>query len=376
MKNTIKSGRYQLLVIVIFIIFSFSMSKILESDEMDNHDYLSSERLLFAKTKNITPEDYQIAFVSTGTVEAKQEIAIVPQVSGRIVWVNEKLFKGEAFSQNEPLFEIDRSDFDLEVIKFEAEVAKANTALDIELAETKAAISEWKQLNGDKDAPELVVRKPQLIEAHARLKSALAQKEKATLNLSRTIYHLPFVGQVIESKLAEGQFVAAGQVYGTVYDNRYLELHSYMSDKQLKWLLDSKDSEVEIKITSHGIENEYKGRLKKNATSIDKSTRLAHVRFSFNDLSNKILVGSFAKIIAKGGLEKDVAIIPASSLQKDGKILIVNNENIISKIQPQIIHSTDESIIIKGIGGAFRIIVNSMPGAIEGMKITTDSEVN
>jgi RND family efflux transporter MFP subunit len=376
MKNRIKPGRFQLFIILIFIIFSFSMSKFLESDELDNHEYLASERLLFAKTKTIIPEDYQITFVTTGTVEAKQEVSIVPQVSGRVVWVNEKLFQGVAFDQNEPLFEIDRSDFDLEVIKFEAEVARANTALDIELAETKAAISEWKQLNGDKDAPELVFRKPQLIEAHAKFKSALAQKEKARLNLSRTIYRLPFDGQVVESNLAEGQFVSAGQAYGKVYDNRFVELHSFMSDKQLKWLHDSTDAEVEIKIIAYGVENEYKGKLKRNATSIDKSTRLAHVRFSLNDSPDKILVGSFAKITAKGKLERNAAIIPSSSLQKDGKILIVNEDNIISKIQPHIIQSTDDSIVIKGIAKSFKIIVNNMPGAIDGMKITTDSKVN
>jgi hypothetical protein len=54
----------------------------------------------------------------------------------------------------------------------------------------------------------------------------------------------------------------------------------------------------------------------------------------------------------------------------------VNEDNIISKIQPHIIQSTDDSIVIKGIAKSFKIIVNNMPGAIDGMKITTDSKVN
>ena len=375
-KKKLNSGKIQLALVVLFILISFSLSKMFENDSMENQNYASSERLLYAKTQDITPGEYQISFSTTANVEAKHEVGIIPQVSGRIVWVNEKLFKGEAFDENEPLFEIDRSDYDLEIVRFDAEVAKANTGLDIELAETKAAIEEWKQLNGDIDAPELVTRKPHLIEAHSRLKAALAQREKARLNLSRTIFMLPFNGQVIESNLAEGQSVMTGQSYGKVYDNRSMELHSFMSDQQLKWLLNSQDSGVEILIMSYGAEKTFKGYLKKNATSIDKSTRLAHVRFAFNELPNEVLIGSFAKINAKGELHENAATIPANALQKDKTILIVNNDNIISKFKPEIIQNMDNHIIIKGLNKPFKVIVNNMPGAIDGMRITTDNEIN
>jgi len=375
-KKKLKSGKIQSALVALFIIISFLLSKMFENDTMEKQNYVSSERLLYAKTKDITPEEYQISFSTTATVEAKNEIGIIPQVSGRIVWVNDKLFKGEAFDENEPLFEIDRSDYDLEVVQFDAEVAKANTALDIELAETKAAIEEWKQLNGDLDAPDLVTRKPHLIEANSRLKAALAQREKARLNLSRTIYKLPFNGQVIESNLAEGQFVMTGQSYGKVYDNRSMELHSFMSDKQLKWLLNSHDSGIEIIIMSYGDEKIFKGHLKRNATSIDKSTRFAHVRFAFNEPPNQVLIGSFAKISVKGELHENAAIIPSNALQKDRTILTVNNDNIISKIQPEIIQNMDKHIVIKGLNQPFKVIVNNMPGAVDGMKITTDDEIN
>lgn len=375
-KKKTKSGKVQLTMVIVFVVISFSLSRLLENDLMESQNYASAERLIYAKTETITPKEYQISFSTSGTIEAKHEVGIIPQVSGRVVWVNEKLFKGEAFDKNEPLFEIDRSDYDLEVVRLDAEVAKANTALDIELAETKAAIEEWKQINGNMDAPDLVLRKPQLIEARAKLKAALAQREKARLNLSRTIYKLPFNGHMIESNLSEGQFVTMGQSYGKVYDNNSIEIHSSMSDEQLKWLLNSGDSEIEIKIICYGVEKTFKGYIKRNATSIDKSTRFAHVRFAFNKIPKKILVGSFAKINAKGETYKDAAIIPSGALQKDGKILIVDENNIVSKFQPEIIQNMDRYIAIKGIQKAFKVVVNNMPGAIEGMKITTDDEIN
>lgn len=375
MGNKIKSGGFQVVIIVLFVIASFSLSKILENDLAENKNYVSSERSIYVKTENIKPGEYQISFDATGTVEATHEVGVIPQVSGRVVWVNEKLFKGEVFDKDEPLFEIDRSDYDLEVVRMEAEVAKANTALDLELAETKAAIEEWKQLNGDLDAPDLVLRKPQLIEAHARLKAALAQREQARLSLSRTIFRLPFGGQIIKSNLAEGQFVSAGQTYGNVYDNRSLELHSSLSDDQLKIILNSSKSAVKVEIKSYGKIKIYNGYIKRGATEIDRSTRFAHVRFAFDEPVDKILVGRFAKIHVKGDILKNISIIPSNSLQKDGRILVVNKDNVISKIQPDIVQSMDNFIAIKGMNNPFRVIVGNMPGAIEGMKVTTDSEI-
>ena len=375
MSNKLKSGSFQIIIIGLFVIASFSLSRMLENDAAQSQNYISSERLLYVKTEDITPGEYQISFDSTGTVEATHEIGIVPQVSGRVVWVNEKLYKGEVFDEGEPLFEIDRSDYDLEVVRMEAEVAKANTALDIELAETKAAIEEWKQINGNLDAPDLVFRKPQLLEAHARLKAALAQREKARLSLSRTIFRLPFGGQIIKSNLAEGQFVTMGQTYGNVYDSRSLELHSSLSDDQLKIILNSNNSKVGIEIKSYGKEKIYKGYIKRSATEIDRSTRFAHVRFAFHEPTNKILVGSFAKINVQADKLENVSVIPSNSLQKDRKILVVDSNNIISKIQPDIIQSMDNFIAIKGMDQPFKIVVGNMPGAIEGMVVTTDSEI-
>ena len=112
-KKKIKSGKFQLAIVILFIIISFVLSKMFENDSMENQNYVSSERLLYAKIKNITPAEHQISFTTSATVEAKHEVGIIPQVSGRIVWVNEKLFKGEAFDKNEPLFEIDRNGIEI-----------------------------------------------------------------------------------------------------------------------------------------------------------------------------------------------------------------------------------------------------------------------
>jgi RND family efflux transporter MFP subunit len=375
MKYELKLGRFQIVAVVLFIILSFSLSKMLETEEDDHHEYNPSERLVYVETKNISPGEYRLFCNSTGNVEAKHEVGIIPQVSGRIVWVSEKFYKGEMFDKDEPLFEVDRSNYDLDVIAAEAEVARANTALDIEVAESKLAFEDWKQLNGSVAAPDLVLRKPQLTEAHARLKAAIAQREKARLNLSRTIFRLPFSGQVIESNLSEGQFVAAGQKYGSVYDSNSLELHASLSEAEVKIILDSGNPEIDIEIDSVREKKIYKGHLKRNATEFDRSTRLTKVRFGFNETLDKTLVGSFAKVTISGDLLQNISIIPSESLQKDGAILIVDSKDTISIIKPNIVQVKDDFIAIQGMSAPFKVVVGSMPGAIEGMKITMNAKM-
>ena len=87
------------------------------------------------------------------------------------------------------------------------------------------------------------------------------------------------------------------------------------------------------------------------------------------------MVGSFAKINVLGDKLENISVIPSSSLQKDGTIIVVDKNNVISKIKPDIIQSMDNSIAIKGMEHKFKVVVGNMPGAIEGMKVTTDSEI-
>ena len=84
-------------------------------------------------------------------------------------------------------------------------------------------------------------------------------------------------------------------------------------------------------------------------------------------------VNSFAQKSLQ--LPQSGSLYASNSLQKDGRILVVNKDNVISKIQPDIVQSMDNFIAIKGMNNPFRVIVGNMPGAIEGMKVTTDSEI-
>lgn len=369
-----KSGRVQLALIIIFVLLSFSFARFMENDTLNQTNYQFAERVLFVNSKKIIPGEYRISYQTTGIVEARHEIEIIPQVSGRVVWVNEKLHRGELFKQKEALFEINREDYDLELIKTEAEVARANTALDIEIAESEASMEEWKDLTGNKEAPDLISRKPQLDEAQSRLKAALAQRERARLNLDRTIFRLPFDAQITESHLSEGQYVAAGHSYGRAYDRNYLEVASAIPDNQLNILFNSHNQDVDLEIDLYGKKRIYRGKIYKTANSIDRSSRFANIRIKLLKPDMDLLVGNFAKVNIKGEKLKDIAVIPLSAMQKDRTILIIKEDNTIIKFKPKIVQMMDKTVAISGIDHSFRVITNNMPNAISGMRVSVSTE--
>ena len=186
-------GLIQFILVIVFIAGSFAISFSLQSQKSSAGKNIGKERVVFVSAEVIQPEPYRISFDVTGNVEARADIGIVPQVQGRIIEMNENFFSGGLFKAGETLFRIEPRDFELEVQRLEAEVARARTTFNIEQAESKAALEEWRLINGSKKAPSLVARKPQKDEAWANLKAAKAQLENAKLEsvwLTRMIAHM------------------------------------------------------------------------------------------------------------------------------------------------------------------------------------------
>jgi len=173
-KSDRRKGFIQLVLVILFIVGSFTISKALEFAKPKVQKSKGGERSIFVTPEIVTKQDYQIEFKVTGSISSRSEISVVPEVSGRVTNVNKSFFAGGKFKRNEILFEIEKLDFELEVQRLQAEVAKARTNLEIEQAESAAAISEWRMLSGDKPIPALVSRNPQMKEAKANLDAAYA----------------------------------------------------------------------------------------------------------------------------------------------------------------------------------------------------------
>lgn len=370
MTQNLHRGRLQLIIVIIFIIASFSAAKILHATREPIQRKDVAERLLFVEIEKILPLPHRINFNVSGILRARSNVQIVPEVSGKIMAMNEQFFEGGSFKADDILFKIDPRNFAFEVKRLQAQVAAAKTQFDLEKAESKAAIAEWKQMNSDEKISDLAARRPYLLEAKSNLDAAKAQLGLAQLNLQRTEFRMPFDGQVLTSELAEGQYVVAGQNYGETFDVKSLEAKASLKDQQLKWLLAAQNPKITIRATYSGEQKEYSGVLNRSASFLDEKTRFAGVSFGITEPIENLLPGAFLDINIQGASIEGVMSVPINALQKEGNIWVLDQDNNLESVMPEIIYSDDEKMIIKAIRNEqLRIVTSYIAGAETGMKV-------
>lgn len=364
------SGFVQLIAVILFIGAALAISVILQSNKKTIQNGQKVERVLFVEAQSFTPAPYAITLSTTGTVESRATVDVVSQVSGRIISVNDNFYGGGYFTAGETLFQIDPRDYELTVERLEAELARAKTTLEIEQAESAAALEEWKMLNGSKVAPDLVLRKPQQKEAAANLKAAEAQLADAKLDLERTTFSLPFTGRVLSSNVSLGQFITAGQSYGSVFDTASLEIRSTIEEESLKFLHPIEDLAINVKTKHMGQDRTYSAFIKRSAASLDTQTRFAPLIFGFKDDANDLLPGTFVAVEITTAETNEVLAIPSTARQKDGRIWMVNADNTVSPLEGYtILHNNGDTLALSGITETVRLVTSSLPGAIDGMKV-------
>lgn len=370
-------GYLQLVLVVAFIAFSLIVNASLQAKKVEKLAQ-NENKDLYVRVVDVKRESKRLEINLSGIFKARSEIEIVPEVSGRVVGVDERFFKGGVFAKDQLLFEIEPQDYILEVNKLEAEVRKAETIYDLERVEAKAALLEWYQLHPDRrDAPELVVRKPQLREALAGLRSAQSSLQNAKLDLKRTKFRFPFSGRVLESSVYAGQYVSVGQSYGQVYDSTSMEIESALSDSQAAILSDSGDDiKVSIETQYLGKEYKYKGILKRAFSEYEKDTRFGRVVFAIDGhCSNKLFPGIFAKVKVLGKKIDNVMVLPVSSLQNGNKIWQVSN-NVLKEFKAEILSDDDVNVVVKTELKKAKIVVGKVSGGFEGMKVKFDEVAN
>lgn len=368
-----RAGFWQLGLVLGFVALALLVSQLLKAGYEPPRRDDGQARRLTVQTAQVRPDSFRITFTTTGLVEARTLIGVVPQVSGRVVTVREEFFAGGGFTAGETLFTIDPRDFELEVERSEAEVARARTRFKLEQAEAKVARADWRRSHGsDVPPPDLVAREPQMAEARANLQAAQAALATAKLALARTRFSLPFDGRVLESDMAPGQYARAGQVQGQVFDLTALEVRVSLSDRQLNWLLATDNPDIRINTRFLGKTVSHAGVLRRGASVLDTATRFATVNIGFADPDHQLVPGVFAEVQINGPTLEKVLQLPISALQKDGQVWEVRADDTLAAFEPKIVYGDDNKVVIEGVERPLVVVTSRLAGANEGAKVRVE----
>lgn len=343
---------------------------------------------ILVRTARAVKKDVTVMVKGTGTVEASQEISVIPQVSGSVVYVSPNLVVGGRFRKGEVLFRIEDIDYVLGLEQ--AKAARATAEYELAKIESSAEIarSEWERLKLDDaaEASPLVLYEPQLANARAALTSASASVEQAKLALDRTSVKAPINAIVKSENIDIGQYVKSGSSVAVLTGTDTGEINIPLRSEDLYWLdvpVHGRNRDVPeavVSVTVGGRTFEWQGHVLRTTGEVDPKSRMMQVVVEVDDpygvqgnnhTGRPVLaIGTFVHVDIKGSLLKDVFVIPRSAFRDNATVWVMGKDDKlrIQDVTP-VRFEKDTVIISRGLNDGDRIVLTNISGAADGMRL-------
>lgn len=299
--------------------------------------------MMTVETRVIAETDYPIMLESYGTVQPRTRSILVAQVSGQIISVNENVRNGGFFEEGDVLAKIDPRDYEANVRISEASLMDARQALAEAAARTNQAKEDWARLGNTGDAPDLVLRIPQLEAAKAKVISAESALQKSNLDLERSNIVAPFAGRILRKLVDVGQVVSQNTQLAEIYATDYVEIRLPLRNRDLPFIdlpesnrfnEVSRVAEARVEIRSDlGGEDSWEARLVRTEGAIDETARQLHVIAQIDDpfgsdrqAQTPIKIGQYVTAKLQGKTMRRALVIPNNTIYQGSYVYIVEDE--------------------------------------------------
>ena len=320
-----------------------------------------------------------------GTVRPLREIQLVPEVSGKIIYVSPSLVDGGEFKKGDVLLRIDPVDYQLAVTLAEAQVKDSESKLRIAEEEAAAAKEEWRLLNEwgtdvDKEPPALVAKEPQLAAARAKLDADRADLRITQLNLERTEIKAPFNGRVSAENVDIGQYVGTAQNLANLFSTEAAQIVVPFEDESLYWFHvpgftpgNQPGAEVRVRTRFAGRESEWKGQVVRAEGELDERSRMVDVVIRVDKpyaTRPPLVAGLFVAVEIQGRILENAAVIPREAMQADDIVWVVDQNGRLTFRPVEVARMTTTSAIIKGgLNSGEMVVLTTLKAVTDGMQV-------
>ena len=353
--------------VLLFFVFASMKKPPAEKPKVDNRPVVVVEE--------VKPIDYTHTINAYGLVTGKYETELVAQVSGQVLYVSDAFVRGGFVRKGDVLAKIDPSDYEAALIEAEASVANAQAALIQEKAQGKVAEREWAQITQGQPT-ELSLRKPQLAQEIARLKSAEAGLKRAKRNVERTIIRAPYDALIEARKIGLGSYVNTGSMLGKVMSVNTAEVRLPVADKELAYLENyGENAEVNIKTSLAGKAHTWTGKIIRSEGVVDSNSRMTYLVAQFIDPyginSDKpaLKFGSYVTASITGDKAGKVVVVPRH-LIVEGSVSVLGDDKLL-ELKPVTIlrEKGKQAIISDGLEAGDKLIVSALDYPLAGMEL-------
>lgn len=372
--------------IAAFVGFSSLKTPPAEKAKEDNTPIIAVENIVVA------PMTLHVS--SYGIIKPKYETSLVAQVNGEIVELSDVFVRGGFVKKGQLLARIDPNDYHAALIDAQANMASARAALEKEVAQGKVAEREWKLIT-DTSPTELSLRKPQLAQELARVKSAQAAVLRAERNLQRTEIKAPYDAMIDNRMIGLGSFVSVGTQIGKLLGTAIAEVRLPVADNELQFLIDQgHDAKVKLLGTYAGKNVEWLAHIARNEGVIDNKSRMTYLVAEIKnpyllpemlakksdtdngDVSHSIPLRFGAYVQAEIlGIEIANASVLPRYLVVGNKVGLLSNESTLHYATINIIRQQGANVIVSnGLLDGDKLIVSALEYPVDGMKLALISD--
>ena len=384
MSKTKKRILQTILTLVLVALGALGMIKLTESKPQIKKQKVAVP-LLMVRTMEVKTTSRAIVIKGEGTVRPLQEIDLVPQVGGKVVYIAPSLINGGQFKKETVLLGIEPEDYRLAVTLTKSNVKKAESLLRMAEEESEAAKEEWFQLYADdtgkkKEPPPLVLKQPQLAAARAKLDADKADLKKAMLNLERTRIKAPFDGRVEKEDVGLGQYVRPGEELATIFSTDSAEIVVPLEDESLRWFHvpgftpgNGHGAPVTVWARIAGRDCSWKGHVVRAEGKMDEQTRMIRVVVRIDRpyaTKPPLAMGLFVNVEIKGHNIPDMATIPRSALHQGNIVWVVDRDGRLHYRKVSVARIDGEKVqISSGLQTGEQVVVSPIKTVTDGMKV-------
>ncbi len=328
----------------------------------------------------IQPKSVQLKVNSQGSVMPSTESQLIPEVSGKVVWMSPNLVAGGYFKDQDILIRVDDTDYKTKLNRAKASLNRTEAEQQHNEFEYRRMLSLEKRSLVSRSQLENALRAFRV--ADATLQDAQANLQQAEQDIARTEIKAPFAGLVRSENVDIGQFVSRGSPIATIYAGNQVEVRLPIADRQLAYLNIPVSIRGEIpaefqpsvKLTAQyaGQTLEWQGRIVRSEAEIDVSSRMVQLvaRVESSASSVPLSVGLFVSAEIEGLAAENIVVLPREALRNDNQVLVVDEEDRLRfrKIEPLRLYQND-LLVRAGLQAGERVCISPIQTAIEGMVV-------
>lgn len=334
----------------------------------------------FVETIPFKKEDIDLKIEGLGMVKAANEVSIKTEISGKVVYLNKKVYPGGHIKEGELIAKIDDREYKIEVARSEAAYNKAVADLKLEEGSQEVAKKEYELasklnlLDNTSVNLELALKKPQLLKAKADVSLALEELNLAKLNLTKTSIYAPYDILVLNKAASVGDFLSTNSEILTGVDLNEVWVEVKVPYENLKYLdipnQHKKDVTVYILTDSNF---EYKGKFLKVIPQVEETGLMAKIlvliKNPFEYIESPILVNSKVKAIFTGKTLRDIYKISLSFIRNEKDIYVVDKDKLLIKEITPVYIDNNYAYIKENIKENELLITTNIPNAVTGMPV-------